>query len=106
MLFHLSDTVDDVVSLAKSRDQLCDLLGRMLEVVVHRDGDLVLRRSNAAQERAVLAIVTQQVDAAQPRSLGGKPRDDVPATVAAAVVDEYDFEWNSAGRHYRAESLG
>ena len=84
----LRRAVDRVVTLAELFEQLRDLLGGVLQVVVHRHDDVVACGADAAQQCIVLAEVAHQVDAADPVVPGGELLDHPPAAVAAPVVDE------------------
>jgi len=68
-----------------------DLLGRMLEVVIHRDRGVVAGQAHSAQDRVVLPVVAQQVDPADPWLLGRQLFDDRPGGVLAAVVHQDGF---------------
>jgi hypothetical protein len=57
VLLALRRTVHGVVAFAQLVQQPRHLLGRMLEIVVHRDGDVVAGQAHAAKERVVLAVV-------------------------------------------------
>ena len=46
-----------VVPFGQFLQKSWNLLGRMLEIVVHRDDDFVPSGPNAAQERVVLTVV-------------------------------------------------
>ena len=83
-------SINDVVPFRELCQQPRDLLRRLLQVVVHRDDDVVAARTNAAQECVVLTVVAHQVDAL---ISGWRPQrfDRRPAGVAAAVVDQDDF---------------
>ena len=56
-------SINDVVPFRELCQQPRDLLRRLLQVVVHRDDDVVAARTNAAQECVVLTVVAHQVDA-------------------------------------------
>ena len=77
---------------ASSASSSADLAHRVLQVVVHRDDDVVAGGTDAAQERVVLAVVAVQADAAHALVLEREPAHDVPRAVAAAVFDEDHFE--------------
>ncbi len=80
--------VHDVEALVQLGKEFRDLLGRVLEVVIERDDDLVSRCADPGQESVVLSGVSHQVEAAD-EVVGGRQLDDPsPARVAAAVVHE------------------
>ena len=87
----LGRAVDDVVAFRQLLEELRDLFRRVLQIVVERDDHVMARATDPGEQRVVLAVIAHQVDAAHPRVLSGQPADDVPAPVAAAVVDEDDL---------------
>ena len=75
----------------QASEQLRNLLGGVLQVVVHRHDDAVACSADAAQQCVVLAEVAHQVDAADPVVPAGELLDHPPAAVAASVVYEDEF---------------
>ena len=82
---------DDVVALHRLLDEQQRLVGRVLQVVVEGDHVVAGRLPHAGDVGVVLAVVAQQVERDDVRALRGPGADDVPAAVAAAVVDEDDL---------------
>ncbi len=68
--------------------QGCDLLRRVLEVVVHRDDRVELGRPYARENGVVLTVVAGQVDRLDLLMLMGQPSGNVPGVVRAAVDDQ------------------
>ena len=91
MFFVLRRAIDDIETLRQHRQQFGDLLGRMLQIVIHGDDHVILRGADAAQQRIVLAIVAHQVDGMNPGMAICQLADYVPASVRAAVVDQHQF---------------
>jgi hypothetical protein len=83
--------VDDVVPARQLVEQLRDLLGWVLEVVVDRDDDLSRRGADACQQGVVLAVVAHQLDPVDTRVLRRDLGNAHGALVDAAVVDEHDL---------------
>ena len=73
-------------------EQLGDLLGWVLEVVVEGDDHLATGRFEPAQRRPELADIAQQVDAPHLGMLGAELLDGGPGGgVRGGVVDEDDL---------------
>jgi hypothetical protein len=76
------------------------LVRRVLQVVVHRDDVVAARGAQPGQVGVVLSVVLEQVERHHVRRRARLLRDDVPAAVGAAVVDEDDFVTESVvGEH-------
>jgi hypothetical protein len=86
-----------VYILREGSQQLRDLLGRLLEVVVEGDDDLVVGGADAREQRVVLPEVPHEVDAADGRVRRNQLLDAGPAVVRASVVHEDDLECRDEG---------
>src|SRR5437016_11585809 len=92
MPFLLRRPVHYVVPFGQLLQQSRDLLGRMLEIVIHSDDDFVPSSPDATQERVVLAVIAHQADAPDPGIGLPELRNDPPTPISTAVVYEYEFE--------------
>src|SRR5262245_16548858 len=86
-------TADDVKALAlfpfaEHGKEARDLGGVVLQVSVECEDDIAARRAEAGRQRRGLAEVATEADAMYLRMLARQLGDDLPGTVAAAVVDE------------------
>ena len=90
MLFFQRVAVDKVGAALNRLDQKWNVLGPMLEVVVHRDDEVTTRLPDTG-ERVVLPEVAAQVDAAYLLILPCQLVDQSPRVVGAAVIDEHDL---------------
>jgi hypothetical protein len=97
------DHVHRVAARRERIEQLGDLLGRVLQIVVHGDHDGAGGRPDAAQQGVVLTVVAHQVDAAHARLARRQLQDDLPARVAAAVVDQHDLGARRAAGQHRSQ---
>ena len=88
----LGRSIDDVATVGHFSEQLGNLFGRVLQIVVDRHDQLALRGADAAQQRVVLPVVARQLDASNPRVVLGERLDHRPRIVATAVFDEDDFK--------------
>jgi hypothetical protein len=73
------------------REKARDVLGRVLQVVVDRDDRVSAGGADTGEQRVVLAVVAQEIEAPEIRVPGGQLGDLRPGVVGAAVVDEDDF---------------
>ena len=96
-LLALEAAEDDVVALERLVDQQEQLVGRVLQVVVHGDDVVAGGLAQAGEVGVVLAVVAQQVEGDDVRRAAGAVGDDVPAPVAAAVVDQHDLVAQARG---------
>jgi hypothetical protein len=85
-------TVDHVMAFAQHRQQLGNLLGRILQIVVNGDDEFAAGRADAAQQGVVLAVVAAHAQAAHTGVAGTQALDHAPGIVAAAILDEHDLE--------------
>src|SRR5258708_2659713 len=91
MLHCLRNAVDDVAPNLYWPQNPRKLFWRMLQIVVHRYGDIVLGFTNAAERGIVLTEVAQQVNATDPRILVRQVADMTPTSINAAIIDQNDF---------------
>ena len=78
-----------------------DLIGRVLQVGIHRDDDIALGSLEAAVEGRTFAVIAAELDAVYVlRILVVQFFDDIPAVVRGAVIDEDDLIRESVGVHY------
>ena len=96
-------SIHDVFVVAELLQQLGDLFGRMLEVVVEGDDHVMPREADAAQHCVVLAVVPHQVHAPDPLVIPGEALDHRPRAVAAAVVDDEELVIRRGGVEHRLE---
>ena len=96
----LRRAIDDVGPLREAVEEQRDFLGRMLEVVVDGDDDFAGGGADAAEERVVLAVVSQERNAAHLRVFAREFLDDAPTPIAARVIDHDDLQARgTAGEH-------
>ncbi|GHH64168.1 hypothetical protein GCM10017673_06360 [Streptosporangium violaceochromogenes] len=89
MLLVVRDAVHQVQAVAlQGGQQQGDLLGRVLEVVVHRDDHLEPRLPDAGDQGVVLAVVARQVDRADALDAAGQLQGRLPGVVRAPVHHE------------------
>jgi len=65
---------------------------RVLQIVVHRQNQVVLRGPDAAEQGLMLTVVAAEAHAVHPRIIGCRSLDHAPRPVLAAVFDQQDFE--------------
>ena len=82
-----------------------NLVGRVLQVGIHRDDDIALRLFEAAVERGTFAVVSAETDATHVWRLAVEFADDFPRAVGRAVVDENDFIRKAFGLHHFLDPL-
>lgn len=83
---------DQIVSLLGDHPvELRNLIGRILQIGVHRNHDFPPGGLETAVERGRLAVVAAKPDAPHMRIADLQPADRFPRSVAAAVVDEHDL---------------
>src|SRR5436309_3351842 len=63
-----------------------------MQIIIDRNDDLVLGGANATEQCVVLTIIPHQVDSTNEVIAIGKLIDDLPASIATAVVDKDDLE--------------
>jgi hypothetical protein len=85
-------SVDDIHVGTKAFDQLADLLRWVLEVIVQRHDDPVLRCTDPAQQRVVLSVVPTHPYPADAPVMFGQSLDHVPGLVSTAILDQDDLE--------------
>src|SRR5437660_5861290 len=105
MPFLLRRPVHYVVPFGQLLQQSRDLLGRMLEIIVHGDDDLVPSSPDATQERVVLAVIAHQADAPDPGIGFPELRNDPPTRINAAVVYKYELEPRGSSLQRHAQPL-
>ena len=97
----LAHAAHDVVALRELRQQLRDLLGRVLQVGVERHGHVARHVAKARQDRLVLAEVAGEVERAERVRPFRRPiLQDPEGAVAAAVVDHDDLVRIAAAVHH------
>jgi hypothetical protein len=80
--------VDDVDLGGERRQHRGNFAHGMLQVIVHRDDDVVLRRSYAAKQGIVLTIVSAHAQPAHAMVRAGQIYNDRPRTIAATILDK------------------
>ena len=71
----------------------------MLQIRVHHDDGVAARRREPRHQRALVAEVARQADAANAHVGGAERADRVPCPIRAAVVDDDELEIVLAGAH-------
>ena len=66
MLLVLGCSIDHIGVAIQTCEQLVQLFWRVLQVIIHRDDQLVLCSAQPAQERVVLPVVAHHVKATDP----------------------------------------
>jgi hypothetical protein len=92
LLLGLRRPIDGVIVGRERRQHWRNFADRILQVVVHRHNDLMLRGPDAAEKRVVLSVVAAHPDASHSMVGAGQILDDRPRMIAAAVFDEDDLE--------------
>ena len=87
----LSPSAHDVVAIVQFREQLGNLLGRMLQVAVHRDDHVARGGVEAGGERGSLAIIPGETDDSHSQIPLGHRRQTLRRAIGAAIVDIDDF---------------
>lgn len=88
----LFETADhEIVTFHETLGQLADLLGRILQVVIHGDDHVARGVFQSDEIGVVLAGILQEVDADHFRILCREPLDHQPAVVRARIVDQHDL---------------
>ena len=87
MLFYLRCTVHDVKPFSELREELGDFFGRVLEIIVQCDNNLVICCSDATEQRVVLTEIAGETVAADTCVGAGELLDDAPRAVPSAVLD-------------------
>src|SRR5687768_15324527 len=95
--------IDHIVPLRQLVQQDGYLLGGVLQIIIERYDDLATRRANAGQKRIVLTKVAHQVNAVDKGVRLRQAANDLPAPIAAAVIDQDDLELPSRNRKHRAQ---
>jgi len=93
VLFFIVVGIDHLLpaTLGKGKQAL-DLLGRILQVVVHRNNIRSASVTHPCQYRVVLAIVSRQADKCDRHSrVLDQPAADFEAVIGAAILDQHDF---------------
>src|SRR5690606_6678503 len=85
------DRMNHLGALLPLLQQLGNDGSRMLQIGVHGDHDLALRRSEAGEQRGLLAEVAAEPDALDPRVLGREPSDDLEGAISTAIIDDDDL---------------
>ena len=80
--------VTEVTPLGDLRRELADVLGRVLQIVVHHHDHCAARRAQPGHDRVVLPGVDAQVDAANRRVGVAGLLDHLPGTVRAGVIHQ------------------
>ena len=88
MLLSLRGAVDQITSLVQPIQQLRQLLGRMLKIIVHGHRDIEPGRAQSCEKCVVLAVIPHHAKPADPRMPLRQPAEDAPAFVAASVVHQ------------------
>ena len=91
MLLDLRGSVDQVDVGSQLRKQRRDGLRAVLEVVVHRDDDVVSSCADSGEKGVVLTEVAEQVQANDAGNWSTEFSDHVPAVIGAAVDHEDEF---------------
>ena len=99
------DAVDQVDSVGERLEQPGNLLGRVLEVVVHRDDGGEPRRTHAGEDRIVLAVVSGQPKPPNRRVLVRDGANDVPGVVGTSVDHEQNFVRGRVLLQHRRQAL-
>ena len=76
------------------------LVGRVLQVCVHRDDNVAYSLLETTEQGRALAVVAAKLDALHVLRLLGKFCDDVPRAVGRTIVDEDDFIRKLVLRHH------
>ena len=80
--------------------QFGNLVGRVLQVGVHRNHHAALRRAETAEQGGRLAIVAAELDAMHAGVLLCQSLDDLPRSIGAAVVHKNDFVGKAVRLHH------
>jgi len=81
-----------VVTLQRLGIELRDHLRPILQVAIHHDGPIAVAHIEPGGDCEVLAEISREFDAFDPRVGRGQFSNDVPRTVAAAIRDKNDLE--------------
>ena len=97
---------DEVVALFHDHSsQFGNLVGRVLQVGIHRDDDIALRDFEAAIQRRTLAVVAAKLDGSHDVCLSTDFLNHLPGTVGRTVVDENHFEREAIGLHHALDPV-
>src|SRR6266446_5965930 len=91
MLLFVRYSVNDIVAFSKFLNEFRYFLRWILQIVVKRYDNLMLCGADAAQYCIVLAVVTHQVDTANPLMLGRELSDRFPAAIFTPVINKDKF---------------
>src|SRR5579883_93583 len=100
------DSVDDIPAPGEPIEQGRYFFGRVLEIIVHGDDDLVSRLADTAKQGVMLTIIAGQVDSAHFGVELGQRRDDFPTLIGTSVIDKKDLKCRGARLQHIANAGG
>jgi hypothetical protein len=106
MLPSNSRCVHDVQVISQRVYELWQLLWRVPKVVIHRDGNIILCNSDPGQKRVVLAVISHNAKAANPRFFRRQLLNSLPGAITAAIVDQNKLEGSASGPQDFFQPLG
>jgi hypothetical protein len=82
------NSIHDIVAIVKCYDQLRNLLRRVLEVIIHRNDNVIASSADTEKQRVVLAKVAHQAKPEDLRTALCEVLHDRPASINASVVNQ------------------
>ena len=95
----------EIVALVDRCDQFMHLLGRVLQVIVHRYDDFSLGDRKSTQDGVMLSGVSKQVSDLQPGTVLLEILQNRPGVIRAAVINEHDFVTPADSAQFALQSL-